>query len=86
MFLFICLQILSKLKRECYLQLTAKAIVVYPNSGEIWDGIAKRWLVSSTYNKYPCTYSITIFRKINKIKSFLTVPDHGYIFSAIGMF
>lgn len=86
MFLFICLQILSKLKRECYLQLTAKAIVVYPNSGEIWDGIGKRWLVSSTYNKYPCTYSITIFRKINKIKSLLQVPDHGYIFSAIGMF
>ncbi|KAK6157669.1 hypothetical protein DH2020_011917 [Rehmannia glutinosa] len=23
---------------------TAKPIVVYPNSGEIWDGIAKRWL------------------------------------------
>lgn len=31
-----------------FLQLTNKAIVVYPNSGEIWDGKAKRWLVSST--------------------------------------
>lgn len=28
------------------MQLTSKAIVVYPNSGEVWDGRAKRWLVS----------------------------------------
>lgn len=28
------------------MQLTGKVIVVYPNSGETWDGIAKRWLVS----------------------------------------
>lgn len=28
------------------LQLTEKLIVVYPNSGEVWDGRAKRWLVS----------------------------------------
>lgn len=27
-------------------KLTEKAIVVYPNSGEIWDGRAKRWLPS----------------------------------------
>ncbi|KAI4304964.1 hypothetical protein MLD38_040417 [Melastoma candidum] len=26
--------------------LTSKAIVVYPNSGEVWDGRAKRWLPS----------------------------------------
>ncbi|CAI9096213.1 OLC1v1032302C5 [Oldenlandia corymbosa var. corymbosa] len=25
-------------------ELTVKAIVVYPNSGRLWDGIAKRWL------------------------------------------
>ena len=30
-----------------YLQLTKKAIVVYPNSGEVWDGKAKKWLVRS---------------------------------------
>jgi len=28
------------------LQLTKKAIIVYPNSGEVWDGKAKKWLVS----------------------------------------
>ncbi|KAH1120661.1 hypothetical protein J1N35_003821 [Gossypium stocksii] len=26
-------------------QLTTKAIVVYPNSGAIWDGRAKKWLM-----------------------------------------
>ncbi|CAL5421568.1 unnamed protein product [Camellia sinensis] len=26
-------------------QLTEKVIVVYPNSGEVWDGTAKRWLL-----------------------------------------
>ncbi|XP_059655512.1 homocysteine S-methyltransferase 1 [Cornus florida] len=25
-------------------ELTEKAVIVYPNSGEVWDGIAKRWL------------------------------------------
>jgi S-methylmethionine-dependent homocysteine/selenocysteine methylase len=30
----------------CFQQQTKKAIAVYPNSGEVWDGIAKRWLVS----------------------------------------
>jgi homocysteine S-methyltransferase len=28
-------------------QQTEKAIAVYPNSGEVWDGRAKRWLVST---------------------------------------
>lgn len=32
-----------------HVQLTEKPIVVYPNSGEVWDGRAKRWLVSPTY-------------------------------------
>lgn len=27
-------------------QLTKKAIIVYPNSGEVWDGKAKKWQVS----------------------------------------
>ena len=31
------------------LQLTKKAIIVYPNSGEVWDGRAKRWLVSKGF-------------------------------------
>ncbi|KAI4357822.1 hypothetical protein L6164_001746 [Bauhinia variegata] len=30
--------------------LTKKAIVVYPNSGEIWDGKAKKWLPSKCFN------------------------------------
>ncbi|OMO51671.1 Homocysteine S-methyltransferase [Corchorus capsularis] len=30
-------------------QLTTKAIVVYPNSGEIWDGRAKKWLPSKCF-------------------------------------
>lgn len=31
----------------CYFkELTEKAIVVYPNSGEVWDGRAKKWLPS----------------------------------------
>ncbi|KAL8470651.1 hypothetical protein ACS0TY_033274 [Phlomoides rotata] len=36
--------VLSLIQR--FKQSTSKAIVVYPNSGEIWDGVAKRWLVS----------------------------------------
>ncbi|XP_050374435.1 homocysteine S-methyltransferase 1 [Argentina anserina] len=37
-------------------QLTSKAIVVYPNSGEIWDGKAKRWLPSKCFDddKFEC--------------------------------
>ncbi|KAF3431863.1 hypothetical protein FNV43_RR26599 [Rhamnella rubrinervis] len=31
-------------------KLTDKAIVVYPNSGEIWDGRAKRWLPSKCFD------------------------------------
>ncbi|XP_027153167.1 homocysteine S-methyltransferase 1-like [Coffea eugenioides] len=31
-------------------ELTGKAIVVYPNSGEIWDGVAKRWLPSKCFD------------------------------------
>ncbi|XP_017219282.1 homocysteine S-methyltransferase 1-like isoform X2 [Daucus carota subsp. sativus] len=28
-------------------KVTDKVIIVYPNSGEIWDGIAKKWMPSS---------------------------------------
>ncbi|KAK9051095.1 hypothetical protein SSX86_027721 [Deinandra increscens subsp. villosa] len=31
-------------------KLTAKVIVVYPNSGETWDGVAKRWLPSKCFS------------------------------------
>ena len=30
-------------------KLTKKAIVVYPNSGEVWDGKAKKWLPSQCF-------------------------------------
>lgn len=33
----------------CVVQFTGKPIVVYPNSGEVWDGRAKRWLVSISW-------------------------------------
>ncbi|XP_057963433.1 homocysteine S-methyltransferase 1 [Malania oleifera] len=32
-----------------FTELTEKAIVVYPNSGEVWDGRAKRWLPSKCF-------------------------------------
>ncbi|KAL8052859.1 hypothetical protein ABFX02_05G032700 [Erythranthe guttata] len=35
---------------QTFKELTGKAIVVYPNSGEIWDGIAKRWLPSKCFD------------------------------------
>lgn len=31
-------------------ELTGKVIVVYPNSGEVWDGRAKRWLPSKCFD------------------------------------
>ncbi|OIW02351.1 hypothetical protein TanjilG_11247 [Lupinus angustifolius] len=37
--------IISKFK-----QLTKKVIVVYPNSGEIWDGKGKKWLPSKCFD------------------------------------
>lgn len=33
-------------------QLTKKAIVVYPNSGEVWDGRAKKWLPSKCFDDH----------------------------------
>ncbi|KAK9903790.1 hypothetical protein M0R45_000900 [Rubus argutus] len=37
-------------------ELTSKAIIVYPNSGEIWDGKSKRWLPSKCFDddKFEC--------------------------------
>ncbi|KAL0408859.1 UNVERIFIED_CONTAM: Homocysteine S-methyltransferase 1 [Sesamum radiatum] len=43
-----CLDIINKSSKV--FALTAKAIVVYPNSGETWDGIAKRWLPSKCFD------------------------------------
>ncbi|XP_052187316.1 homocysteine S-methyltransferase 1 isoform X2 [Diospyros lotus] len=34
---------------EKFKQLTEKIIVVYPNSGEVWDGRAKKWLPSKCF-------------------------------------
>ncbi|EXB97042.1 Homocysteine S-methyltransferase 1 [Morus notabilis] len=46
-------------------EFTDKAIVVYPNSGEVWDGRAKRWLPSKCFND-------------DKFESFATRwRDHG---------
>ncbi|CAE6067008.1 unnamed protein product [Arabidopsis arenosa] len=42
-----CLEPLNK-SNNIY-ALTKKAIVVYPNSGEVWDGKAKQWLPSQCF-------------------------------------
>ncbi|XP_019430126.1 PREDICTED: homocysteine S-methyltransferase 1-like [Lupinus angustifolius] len=33
-------------------QLTKKTIIVYPNSGEVWDGRAKKWLPSKYFDDH----------------------------------
>lgn len=48
-------------------QLTSKAIIVYPNSGEIYDGFSKTWLVSSF------SPQIILFLKKNNPESVLFV-------------
>ncbi|KAJ4847937.1 Nuclear SAM-dependent mono-and asymmetric methyltransferase, partial [Turnera subulata] len=40
--------------------LTGKLIVVYPNSGEIWDGKAKKWLPSTCFDDH--TFELTASR------------------------
>lgn len=45
-----------------YLQLTKKAIVVYPNSGEVWDGKAKKWLVCSLSHLF-VVFKITLTKE-----------------------
>ncbi|KAL6566387.1 Nuclear SAM-dependent mono-and asymmetric methyltransferase [Orobanche gracilis] len=47
---------------ERFRKLTAKAIVVYPNNGEIWDGIAKRWLPSKCFDDEKFGLFATIWR------------------------
>ncbi|RXH70159.1 hypothetical protein DVH24_007415, partial [Malus domestica] len=44
------------------LQLTSKAIIVYPNSGEIWDGKAKRWLPAKCFDDENFECFATIWR------------------------
>ncbi|RID60128.1 hypothetical protein BRARA_F03307 [Brassica rapa] len=41
-------QFMDNLIRK-FSKLTKKAIVVYPNSGEVWDGKAKKWLPSQCF-------------------------------------
>ncbi|XP_013677403.2 homocysteine S-methyltransferase 1 [Brassica napus] len=41
-------QFMDNLIRK-FSKLTQKAIVVYPNSGEVWDGKAKKWLPSQCF-------------------------------------
>ncbi|CAA7049778.1 unnamed protein product [Microthlaspi erraticum] len=41
-------QFIESLIRK-FSELTKKAIVVYPNSGEVWDGKAKKWLPSQCF-------------------------------------
>ncbi|KAL6505733.1 Nuclear SAM-dependent mono-and asymmetric methyltransferase [Orobanche hederae] len=47
---------------ERFRKMTAKAIVVYPNNGEIWDGIAKRWLPSKCFDDEKFGLFATIWR------------------------
>lgn len=39
------------------MQVTSKPIVVYPNSGECYDGIKKEWIVSY-YIPQLCTFEV----------------------------
>ncbi|KAK7407529.1 hypothetical protein VNO78_09482 [Psophocarpus tetragonolobus] len=45
-------------------QLTKKAIVVYPNSGEIWDGKAKKWLPSKCFHDDDFGFNATKWRDL----------------------
>ncbi|XP_051146132.1 homocysteine S-methyltransferase 1 [Andrographis paniculata] len=43
-------------------EFTNKTIVVYPNSGEIWDGIAKRWVPSMCFDDGDFVVLVTKWR------------------------
>ncbi|XWS68868.1 hypothetical protein CRYUN_Cryun04dG0130800 [Craigia yunnanensis] len=45
-------------------ELTTKAIVVYPNSGEIWDGRAKKWLPSRCFGDDKFEFFATRWRDL----------------------
>ncbi|KAK7306930.1 hypothetical protein VNO77_39566 [Canavalia gladiata] len=45
-------------------QLTKKAIIVYPNSGEVWDGKAKKWLPSKCFYGDDFGYHSTRWRDL----------------------
>ncbi|CAJ2648433.1 unnamed protein product [Trifolium pratense] len=45
-------------------QLTKKAIIVYPNSGEVWDGIAKKWLPSKCFHDDDFGFHATRWRDL----------------------
>lgn len=74
---------------KMHLQLTDKAIVVYPNSGEIWDGTAKRWLVSNTFTlmipNFPCAYSNPFLIAFECMPMYQLIV-HAILLAAIKMF
>ncbi|XP_027362026.1 homocysteine S-methyltransferase 1 [Abrus precatorius] len=45
-------------------QLTKKAIIVYPNSGEVWDGKAKKWLPSKCFHDDDFGFHATKWRDL----------------------
>nr|AFK33865.1 unknown [Lotus japonicus] len=45
-------------------QLTKKAIIVYPNSGEVWDGRAKKWLPSKCFHDEDFGFHATRWRDL----------------------
>ncbi|KAJ1398295.1 Homocysteine-binding domain [Sesbania bispinosa] len=45
-------------------QLTKKAIIVYPNSGEVWDGRAKKWLPSKCFHDEDFGFHATKWRDL----------------------
>uniref|UniRef100_A0A2P2MX87 Uncharacterized protein MANES_14G102300 n=1 Tax=Rhizophora mucronata TaxID=61149 RepID=A0A2P2MX87_RHIMU len=45
-------------------KLTSKLIVVYPNSGEVWDGRAKRWLPSTCFDDDKFEFFATRWRDL----------------------
>ncbi|CAA3006127.1 homocysteine S-methyltransferase 1 [Olea europaea subsp. europaea] len=79
--------ILSLIQR--FKELTDKAIVVYPNSGEIWDGTAKRWLVSNTFTlmipNFPCAYSNPFLIAFECMPMYQLIV-HAILLAAIKMF
>ncbi|KAL6577677.1 Nuclear SAM-dependent mono-and asymmetric methyltransferase [Orobanche minor] len=59
---FVGLELIYLSGLDLYFSMTAKAIVVYPNNGEIWDGIAKRWLPSKCFDDEKFGLFATIWR------------------------
>lgn len=73
---------MTELQNLC-LQLTKKAIVVYPNSGEVWDGRAKRWLVSQCYSKSFYLQGSVEIAGFDLLEKFETIMACKYNFSIL---